>query len=83
MVTPVDVPKLIPYTLPWNRTGQPALSVPCGFTPSGLPAGLQVVGRPFDEATVLQVGYAYERATGWHEARPELADAGNRLRPAV
>jgi Asp-tRNA(Asn)/Glu-tRNA(Gln) amidotransferase A subunit family amidase len=75
MVTPVDVPKLIPYTLPWNLTGQPALSVPCGFTPAGLPAGLQIVGRPFDEATVLQIGHAYERATGWHEARPELPAA--------
>jgi Asp-tRNA(Asn)/Glu-tRNA(Gln) amidotransferase A subunit family amidase len=75
MVTSVDVPKLIPFTLPWNLTGQPALSVPCGFTPAGLPAGLQIVGRPFDEATVLQIGHAYERATGWHEARPELPAA--------
>jgi Asp-tRNA(Asn)/Glu-tRNA(Gln) amidotransferase A subunit family amidase len=75
MVTSVDVPRLIPYTLPWNLTGQPALSVPCGFTPEGLPAGLQLVGRPFDESTVLRAGHAFERATGWHELRPELAGA--------
>ena len=65
MVTSVDVPRLIPYTLPWNLTGQPALTVPCGFTPAGLPAGLQVVGRPFDEATVLRVGQALEDAAGF------------------
>jgi Asp-tRNA(Asn)/Glu-tRNA(Gln) amidotransferase A subunit family amidase len=72
MVTSVDVPSLIPFTLPWNLTGQPALSVPCGFTPAGLPAGLQIVGRPFDEAAVLRIGHAYERATAWHQARPKL-----------
>jgi aspartyl-tRNA(Asn)/glutamyl-tRNA(Gln) amidotransferase subunit A len=75
MVTSVDVPRLIPYTFPWNLTGQPALSVPCGFTAAGLPAGLQIVGRPFDEPMVLRVGHAFERSTGWHERRPVLVDA--------
>jgi aspartyl-tRNA(Asn)/glutamyl-tRNA(Gln) amidotransferase subunit A len=57
------------YTYPWNLTGLPALSVPCGFA-GGLPVGLQLVGRPFAEATVLKVGYAYQEATSWHEIRP-------------
>jgi aspartyl-tRNA(Asn)/glutamyl-tRNA(Gln) amidotransferase subunit A len=48
----------------------PALSLPCGFSNDGLPIGLQIVGRPFDEATVLRVGHAYEQATEWHRRRP-------------
>ena len=47
-------------TLPFNLTGQPAISVPCGFTRSGLPIGLQLVGRPYDEATLFRAGAAYE-----------------------
>jgi aspartyl-tRNA(Asn)/glutamyl-tRNA(Gln) amidotransferase subunit A len=57
------------FTYPWNLTGLPALSVPCGFA-DGLPVGLQLVGRPFDEATVLRVGHAYQEATRWHERQP-------------
>jgi len=57
------------YTYPWNLTGLPALSVPCGFA-DGLPVGLQLVGRPFDEAAILRVGHAYQEATRWHEVRP-------------
>jgi len=57
------------FTYPWNLTGLPALSVPCGFA-AELPVGLQLVGRPFDEATVLRVGHAYQEATRWHERRP-------------
>lgn len=59
-------------TAPFNLSGQPALSVPCGFDGSGLPVGLQVVGRPFDEVTVLQVGAAYESATQWSSRRPPV-----------
>ncbi len=59
------------YTYPWNLTGLPALSVPCGFA-DGLPVGLQLVGRPFDEATVLRAGEGYQRATRWHEQRPPV-----------
>jgi aspartyl-tRNA(Asn)/glutamyl-tRNA(Gln) amidotransferase subunit A len=57
------------YTYPWNLTGLPALSVPCGFA-DGLPVGLQLVGKPFDEATILRVGEAYQQATRWHEQHP-------------
>jgi Asp-tRNA(Asn)/Glu-tRNA(Gln) amidotransferase A subunit family amidase len=75
MSPPRDVPAYVPYTAPWNLTGHPALSVPCGFTPDGLPAGLQLVGRPLDEATILRAGHAYQRRTGWHERRPPVARA--------
>jgi aspartyl-tRNA(Asn)/glutamyl-tRNA(Gln) amidotransferase subunit A len=57
---------------PANLTGLPALSVPCGFSSAGLPIGLQIIGRPFDEATVLRVGQAYQSATEWAARRPAL-----------
>ena len=60
-------------TIPFNQTGLPALSVCCGFSPSGLPIGMQIVGKPFDEETVLRVGHAYERAAGWYKRTPDLA----------
>jgi aspartyl-tRNA(Asn)/glutamyl-tRNA(Gln) amidotransferase subunit A len=60
-------------TRPFNGLGLPALSVPCGFSREGLPLALQIVGRPFDEATVLRLGHAYERATDWAARRPALA----------
>ena len=50
----------------------PALAVPCGFSDEGLPLSLQIAGRPFDEATVLRAGHAYEQATEWHTRRPPL-----------
>jgi len=62
----------IPYTYPFNLTGQPAASVPCGFTRDGLPIGLQVVGRRFDDATVLRAAAAFERVRPWTNARPGL-----------
>jgi aspartyl-tRNA(Asn)/glutamyl-tRNA(Gln) amidotransferase subunit A len=56
----------------FNASGHPALSVCCGFTREGLPAGMQIVGRLWNEAAVLHVGYAYEQATTWHQRRPPL-----------
>jgi aspartyl-tRNA(Asn)/glutamyl-tRNA(Gln) amidotransferase subunit A len=50
----------------------PALSVPCGFTAGGLPIGLQIVGKAFDEAGILRVAHAYEQASDWHRRRPPL-----------
>jgi aspartyl-tRNA(Asn)/glutamyl-tRNA(Gln) amidotransferase subunit A len=60
-------------TRPFNLAGAPALSVNCGFNSQGLPIGLQIGGRPFDEETVLKVGHAYEQNTPWLGARPPHA----------
>jgi aspartyl-tRNA(Asn)/glutamyl-tRNA(Gln) amidotransferase subunit A len=57
-------------TRPANLTGFPAISVPCGFTMGELPIGLQFIGRPFAEATILQLAYAYEQETTWHQRQP-------------
>ena len=59
-------------TTPFNVTGGPALALPCGFTNAGLPLSLQIVGRPFDDATVLRAGHAFEKETGYWSARPNL-----------
>jgi aspartyl-tRNA(Asn)/glutamyl-tRNA(Gln) amidotransferase subunit A len=64
---------MIRCTGPFNATGLPAISLPCGFTPDGLPVGLQLAGRPFDEALVLRAAYAYEKATDWHLRKPEIS----------
>ncbi len=61
---------LIRFTNPINLLGAPAISVPCGFTAAGLPFGLQLTGRWWDEATVLRAAHAYEQATDWRERRP-------------
>jgi aspartyl-tRNA(Asn)/glutamyl-tRNA(Gln) amidotransferase subunit A len=60
------------YMRPFNLTGQPALSLCNGFDDTGLPLSLQIVGNHFDEATVLRIGHAYERATPWRQRRPQL-----------
>lgn len=60
------------FTVPFNVTGLPAVSVCCGFTSRGLPVGLQIVGNNFAECRVLQVAHAYERAAGWFERRPAI-----------
>lgn len=64
---------LVHHEYPANVTGLPALSVPCGFSESGLPIGFQVIGRPLQEATLLQIGHAYEAATLWHTHQPDLS----------
>ena len=60
------------FTNPFNLTGLPTISVPCGFTEGNLPSGLQIVARPFEEATCFRVAYAYEQITDWHKQRPPL-----------
>ena len=60
------------FTISVNLAGLPGLALPCGFDASGLPIGLQVIGRPFDEETVLRIGAAYEQATDWHRRRASL-----------
>ena len=59
------------FTISCNLAGIPGVSVPCGFTSAGLPVGLQVLGRPFDEATLLRVARGYEREHDWHARAPE------------
>ena len=61
-----------PFSYPFNLTQQPAASVPCGFTKAGLPAGLHVIGRMYDDMTVLRCCQAYEKATAWTAKRPRL-----------
>ena len=61
-----------PFTFPFNLTGQPAVTVPCGFTSDGLPVGLQIIGRNYDEATVLRAAFAYESAHPEHSKTPKM-----------
>ncbi len=61
------------FNMPINATGQPALSIPVGFTSAGLPIGMQIVGRPFAEARICRIGHAYESATRWIDQRPSLS----------
>ena len=63
---------LTQYTRPYNLSGFPAMSVPCGFSAEGMPIGLQLGARPFAEETLLRVAHAYEQATGWHKMKPSL-----------
>jgi len=60
------------YTISVNLAGLPALSLPCGFDHEGLPIGLQIIGKDFDEVTILCVAHAYEQATEWHKRKPPL-----------
>jgi len=58
-------------TLPINIAGIPAISIPAGFA-SGLPVGMQIMGKPFNEETILHIAFAYEQATEWHKSKPEI-----------
>ncbi|MCL4558608.1 MAG: Asp-tRNA(Asn)/Glu-tRNA(Gln) amidotransferase subunit GatA [Deltaproteobacteria bacterium] len=60
------------FTIPLNLAGLPGISIPCGFTKEGLPIGMQLIGRRFDEKTVLSVANMYEQATPWHERTPAI-----------
>jgi Asp-tRNA(Asn)/Glu-tRNA(Gln) amidotransferase A subunit family amidase len=64
------------FTYIFNMTGQPAATVPCSFTKVGLPIGLQIVGRRFDDVTVLRASAAFESVRPWAQRRPELDRAG-------
>lgn len=60
------------FTISVNLAGVPAISIPCGFTSNNLPIGLQIIGKHFDEESVLKIAYAYEQSTDWHKRRPVL-----------
>ena len=69
---PVPWARWTPFSYPFNLTGQPAASVPCGWTPSGLPVGLQVIGRRFEDDTVLQFCAAWEKHFRWRKRKPAV-----------
>src|SRR6202008_2153563 len=60
------------FTRPINYLGLPSLSIPTGFTKSGLPVGMQIIGRSFDEAMLIRIGAAFQRATDFHQRVPKL-----------
>jgi aspartyl-tRNA(Asn)/glutamyl-tRNA(Gln) amidotransferase subunit A len=66
------------FTISVNLAGVPGISIPCGFTRHGLPIGMQLIGRHFDEETILRAAFAYEQATGWHKRKPKLQNAHKR-----
>jgi aspartyl-tRNA(Asn)/glutamyl-tRNA(Gln) amidotransferase subunit A len=59
-------------TIPFNVTGFPAMSVPCGFAKEGTPIGMQIASGPFQEEFIFSVAHAYEQATGWHKRKPNI-----------
>ena len=64
---------IVPFTGPWNVTGQPAASIPAGFTDGGLPLAVQLIGRPHDEATLLSLAAQMEAERPWADRRPASA----------
>jgi aspartyl-tRNA(Asn)/glutamyl-tRNA(Gln) amidotransferase subunit A len=60
------------FTISVNLAGVPGISIPCGFTSQNLPVGLQIIGRHFDEESILKIAYAYEQSTDWHKRKPKL-----------
>jgi aspartyl-tRNA(Asn)/glutamyl-tRNA(Gln) amidotransferase subunit A len=60
------------FTISVNLAGLPGLSLPCGFDNAGMPIGLQIIGKHFDEATMLKAAHAYEQATEWHKEKPRI-----------
>ena len=66
------IQRLTRFTRPINYLGLPALAIPCGFTAAGVPVGMQLIGRSFDEATLLTIGAAFQRATDFHDRVPAL-----------
>jgi aspartyl-tRNA(Asn)/glutamyl-tRNA(Gln) amidotransferase subunit A len=64
------------YTISINLAGLPALSLPCGFDQDGMPIGMQIIGRYFDEETILRLAHHYEQSTEWHKQKPRIEDRG-------
>ena len=70
---PADFLNWLPFITVFNMTGQPAASIPAGWTDDGLPVGLQIVGRAHDEATVFRAAAAFEEAHPWADKKPPLS----------
>ncbi len=62
------------YTISANLSGIPAASIPCGFSKSGMPIGLQIITKPFDEEMMFRIAYTYEQSTDWHKKKANLAN---------
>ena len=62
-----------PSPRPYDLNGFPAVSVPCGFSEAGLPIGLQIAAKPYQDHVALRAAYAYEQASEWHKCRPNLS----------
>lgn len=73
VTAPANMPAVVRFSAPSNLSGHPSLTVPNGFTTTALPTAMQFIGRLGDEATLLRIGAAYQRATEWHRRRPALA----------
>lgn len=71
-VDPMATMRTPSFTGPFNQTGMPAISIPCGFNSAGLPIGLQLAGKPFDEPTLLRMAYTYQQHSRWYEKRPRV-----------
>ena len=69
---PISATRGKSFTAPFNVTGLPAISVPCGFSEGGLPIGMQIAGKPFDEPGVIQAAYTYQQYAGWHDVKPTI-----------
>ena len=67
------IQRITKFTRPINYLGLPSLSIPTGFTKSGLPVGMQLIGRAFDEAGLVRIGAAFQRASDFHERAPKFA----------
>ena len=68
------------FTIPANMAGIPGIAIPCGFS-KGLPVSLQILGKSFDEATILRIAHAYEQSTTWHTLRPPIQRPATADRP--
>ena len=60
------------FTVPVSLVGSPSLAIPAGFSKEGLPVGMQLIGKKFDEQTILAAGEAYQKATDWHKKKPNI-----------
>jgi amidase len=70
--TPHYIAGRLRYTAPFDMSGHPTLTLPGALTSDGVPVGFQIVGRAFDETTILAAGHAYQQATDWHLKRPPV-----------
>ena len=66
---------LVRFTMPFNMSGSPTITLPCGRTEAGTPIGFQIVGRHLEEEMLVRAGYAWQTATDWHREHPDLPTA--------